>query len=43
MILGCFHHVIRAVFESFSEVQVGLDIRMTCAEEQAASAVGQFL
>jgi hypothetical protein len=42
MILGCFHRVIRVAFESISGVQVGLDIKMTFAEERAASAVGQF-
>jgi hypothetical protein len=42
MILDCYHCVIRVVSESISEVPVGLDIRMTCAEERAVSAVEPF-
>jgi hypothetical protein len=42
MILGCFHHVIRTVFESISEVQVALDIKMTSAGELGVSAEEPF-
>jgi hypothetical protein len=42
MILDCYHRAIRVVSESISEVPVGLDIRMTYAEEWAVSAVEPF-